>query len=287
MQIKFGFLKRFRSKEKIYLPDKRIEDRKMAEKRHDIDSGIFQGRYVSFNLGRFTDEFIYGRFQIFEEIKNDLKKLKTNSKVLDLGSGTGHLSQFIRDLGHEVIGLDPSKEMLKYARKNFPEIKFINGISAELPFEADSFDYVVSIEVLRYLNEEDVDKTYEEIYRVLKPNGFFNVTHVNKFATDLYYFYYHLVKFSNYAQGKNYHNCYFTTPQREEIKLKKLNFRRIITKGRMFATIRIFYKFGKIFKFSKLLGKSYSHLVEIINKSQEFKNRYKKFAGHLIIKGYK
>ena len=45
----------------------------MAEKSFDIDSGIFQIRYVSFNLGRFTDEFIYGRFQIFEEIKNDLK----------------------------------------------------------------------------------------------------------------------------------------------------------------------------------------------------------------------
>ena len=101
---------------------RQLEDRKLAEKRHDIDSGIFQGRYVNYKLGRFTDEFIYGRYQIFEEVKGDLRKLKPNSRVLDLGCGTGHLSKFIKDLGHEVIGLDPSKKMLNFAKNNFPEI---------------------------------------------------------------------------------------------------------------------------------------------------------------------
>ena len=91
---------------------KQLEDREMARKRHDEDSGIFQGRYVKFELGRFTDPFIYGRYQIFEEVKKDLDRLNSCSKVLDLGCGTGHLCKFIKDRGHEVKGLDPSKEML-------------------------------------------------------------------------------------------------------------------------------------------------------------------------------
>ena len=106
-----------------------LEDRKLAKKRHDLDSGIFQGRYVNFKLGRLTDEFIYGRYQIFEEVKKDLERLNPNSKVLDLGCGTGHLSQYIKDMGFEVIGLDPSLKMLEFAKNNFLDISFIEGIS--------------------------------------------------------------------------------------------------------------------------------------------------------------
>ena len=43
----------------------------------------------------------------------------------------------------------------------------------------------------------------------------------------------------------------------------------------MFASIRIFYKFEKIFGLVGFLGRLYAHLVELINKSQEFKWFYK------------
>ena len=276
-----SFSKNKKIQEDKYSKIRQLEDRKLAEKRHDIDSGIFQGRYVNYKLGRLTDEFIYGRYQIFEEVKGDLKKLKPNSRVLDLGCGTGHLSKFIKDLGHEVVGLDPSNKMLNFAKNNFPEIEFIDGISAELPFQDNTFDYVVSIEVLRYLNKEDVMQTYKEIYRVLKPKGFFNATHVNKWAIDFYYFYYHIVKICYLIIGKNYHNCYFTLPNKEEINLKKLGFKRIKSKGRMFAPIRIAYKLGPI------LGRVITLFIEKVNKNQKFKGFSKKFSGHLIIRGDK
>ena len=38
-----------------------LDDRKLAKNRHDLESGIFQGRYVNYKLDRFTDEFIYGK----------------------------------------------------------------------------------------------------------------------------------------------------------------------------------------------------------------------------------
>ncbi len=269
------------NKDKKNQNDLTLQDRHMAEKRHDIDSGIFQGRYVNFKLGRLTDEFIYGRYQIFEEVKKDLKNLKPNSKILDLGCGTGHLSKFISDLGHEVIGIDPSKKMLSLAMKNFPEISFIDAISVKLPFEDNTFDYVVSIEVLRYLHKQDVLNSYKEIFRVLKPSGFFNVTHVNRWATDFYYIYYFLIKFSKTLKGINYHNCYFTNANREIINIKKIGFKRVFASGRMFATIRISYKFGLKF------GRFYCLLLEIINKRQYFSGFYKNFAGHLVLRGYK
>ncbi len=258
-----------------------FEDREMARKRHDDDSGIFQGRYVKFELGRFTDPFIYGRYQIFEEVKKDLDRLNSGSKVLDLGSGTGHLCKFIRDKGFEVKGLDPSKEMLSYARNNFPDIGFCEGVSAQLPFEDGEFDYVVSIEVLRYLNPKDVAKTYSEIFRVLKPSGFFNVTHVNRWATDFYVIYYTVIRFFITLSGKKYHNCYFTTASEEEDLIRKSGFLKTKSLGRMFASIRIGYKFG-IF-----IGRLYALVLEVVNKKQVFKGRLKNFSGHLIIRGFK
>ena len=101
-------------------------------------------------------------------------------------------------------------------QKNFYDISFIEGISAKLPFEDNFFDYIVSIEVLRYLNPKDVEKTYEEILRVLKPSGFFNATHVNKYALDFYYFFYHLKKLVIEFKGQKYHNCYFTNSNKEK-----------------------------------------------------------------------
>ena len=258
-----------------------LQDRKLAKNRHDLDSGIFQGRYINFKLGRFTDEFIYGRYQIFEEVKKDLKRLKPNSKVLDLGCGTGHLSQYIKDLGFEVIGLDPSLKMLEFAKKNFSDISFIEGISAKLPFEDNLFDYVVSIEVLRYLNSKDVVKTYKEILRVTKPTGFFNVTHVNKYAFDIYYIFYHIKKFIIEFRGQKYHNCYFTNAKKERKIIKNIGFKEVKSIGRMDATIRIAYKFGSSF------GRFYSRLKEIFNKKQIYKGPLKNNSGHLIIRGFK
>ncbi len=261
--------------------EKTIQDRQMAERRHDIDSGIFQGRYVNFKLGRLTDEFIYGRYQIFEEVKKDLKNLNPNSKILDLGCGTGHLSKFISELGFEVVGIDPSKKMLDLAKGNFPDISFVDAISVKLPFEDNSFDYVVSIEVLRYLHKQDVMNTYKEIFRVLKPTGFFNLTHVNKWATDFYYCYYYLIKLLQTIRGFKYHNCYFTSPYKEISNVKKIGFQNAIASGRMFASIRIAYKFG--YKF----GRIYTRFLELLNKNQAFVGFYKNFAGHLILRGYK
>ena len=244
-------------------------------------SGIFQGRYINFNLGKYTDAFIYGRYKLFDEVKKDLEKLPRGSKVLDLGCGTGHLCQFIKERGYTIVGLDPSEGMLGFARQNFPDITFIEGISASLPFEDNTFDYVVSIEVLRYLNPKDVKETYKEIYRVLKPHGFFHATHVNKWAADWYQLFYFLVKFLKTMRGEKYHNCYFTSASNEKRLILNAGFKKAESIGVMFASIRIGFKLGKFF------GRTYTKILELISITQHFTGAYASFAGHLIIRGYK
>lgn len=260
-----------------------IEDRQKAIKRHDIDSGIFQGRYVNFEQGKYTDPFIYGRYMLFEEVMEDLQKLPAGAKILDLGCGTGHLSEMIKKKGFEVYGVEPSLEMLKHARENFPDIKFEEGISVKIPFADNYFDYVVCIEVLRYLNPDDVKKTYTEVNRVLKPGGCFHVTHVNFWANDCYFIFYKLDKWFKSMRGqKFYHYGYFTTPRREEQTALAAGCSKVTSVGRLWGPVRIYYKFGKA------IGRGLTKFIELFGVKQKYNSwPLKGLAGHLIIRAYK
>jgi len=261
----------------------REQARKQAVVRHDIDSSIFQGRYLTFEKGRFTNEFIYGRYQIFEEVTEDLQQLPAGCSILDLGCGTGHFSDYMQKKGFNVTGIDPSEGMLDFARKNFPTVNFQKGYSTSLPFPDNSFDYLLCIEVLRYLHPDDVALSYKEIFRVLKPGGNFLVTHVNTFATEGYYLFYHFDRFiNNTLRGKDYHTGYFTDSAREERIVKATGFTKVKITGRMFASVRIGYKFGKF------AGSTWAKILELVNKNQRFtKGLSRELAGHLIVRGTK
>ncbi|WP_430334763.1 class I SAM-dependent methyltransferase [Rhodococcus sp. ACT016] len=47
--------------------------------------------------------------------------------VLDVGCGTGHVAADLSERGLDVLGIDPSVEMLGIARRNYPLIRFVHG----------------------------------------------------------------------------------------------------------------------------------------------------------------
>jgi demethylmenaquinone methyltransferase / 2-methoxy-6-polyprenyl-1,4-benzoquinol methylase len=84
-------------------------------------------------------------------------------RVLDLGGGTGAAN---RDLGdRHVVAIDPAPEML--ARNEGADR--VVGVGEALPFADGSFDAVFSAYVFR--NLDSVDRTLEEIARVLRTGG--------------------------------------------------------------------------------------------------------------------
>lgn len=90
-------------------------------------------------------------------------------KILDAGCGTGEIvGQLIRH-GHEVWGLDISEAMIRYAKENCAVGRFQHGDIEHLPFRDNTFDVVVCLGVLEYLNTSE--NALREIIRVLKPGG--------------------------------------------------------------------------------------------------------------------
>lgn len=95
-------------------------------------------------------------------------------RVLEVGCGTGcDLLQFARH-GARAVGVDITPEHLRLARERVGRLAEVREADAtSLPFSDGSFDYVYSHGVIHHI--ENPRKAVEEILRVLKPGGRFNV----------------------------------------------------------------------------------------------------------------
>lgn len=94
--------------------------------------------------------------------------------MLEIGFGSGLNLPFYRaDAVVEVVGLEPSAEMLGLARRAasdapFP-VELLSGAAEDIPFEGASFDTVVTTYTL--CSVEDPLRALSEMRRVLKSNG--------------------------------------------------------------------------------------------------------------------
>ncbi len=99
----------------------------------------------------------------------------SGEKVLDLGCGSGRHSELFIENGFEVYGCDISTTsilMTKNRLKQFNlEKRFVATHSWNLPYEDNSFDYVVGWHSIYYNTFTHLEKTLDEIYRILRKNG--------------------------------------------------------------------------------------------------------------------
>jgi ubiquinone/menaquinone biosynthesis C-methylase UbiE len=98
--------------------------------------------------------------------------LTRQSKVLEIGAGTGLFTKVIASTGAEVIASDIAGNALKLLKRNLDGYSNIDTLEIDmesLPFEDSSLDAVVSAGSLSY---GDNLKVLGEIYRVLKVGGY-------------------------------------------------------------------------------------------------------------------
>ncbi|WP_410788936.1 class I SAM-dependent methyltransferase [Kribbella sp. C-35] len=88
-------------------------------------------------------------------------------QVLDLGAGTGKLAAVAAELGHDVIAVDPSQEMLEVCRRR-PGIDTMVGAAESIPLAHASVDAVIVGQAFHWF---DHARALPEIARVLRPNG--------------------------------------------------------------------------------------------------------------------
>lgn len=129
-----------------------------------------------------SDEFIWGGDALTEVHSFVLPILEMwleswpNAKILDLGCGSGALSNALRKATNRVVGIDSSTTGIQIAQKSFPSVEFkCQSVEDSLPegMRGD-FDVVIAIEVIEHLLRPRV--LLQRAREALKPGGVFIVS---------------------------------------------------------------------------------------------------------------
>ncbi len=114
------------------------------------------------------------------KIKNKQKPLE-NVKILDIGCGGGLLSEPMKRLGAEVVGIDASDKNIQvaklHAKKNKLDIKYFCASPENFEIEK-KFDVILNMEIIEHV--DDVDFFLKSCSNLLKKNGVMFVATLNK-----------------------------------------------------------------------------------------------------------
>ena len=104
----------------------------------------------------------------------------TDSKILDLGCGTGlELGEyFALNPSAAVTGIDLAKGMLAALGAKFPgkRLRLICGSYFDEPFGEEAYDAAVSVESLHHFTKKEKIPLYAKLAKALKPGGYFILT---------------------------------------------------------------------------------------------------------------
>ena len=110
-------------------------------------------------------------------LENLLDRLPPESRVLDLGCGSGvPATRRIVDRGHSVLGVDVSREQLARAGKNVPEAEFVLSSALEFDLPPQSLDAVVAFYVIEHMPRQAHETLLASIHRWLREGGWLLLT---------------------------------------------------------------------------------------------------------------
>lgn len=134
---------------------------------------------------KFAEDFdskvnMYDTLKRVDVFYNDLLKNEdlTNKKILDAGCGTGWFSAEACRRGANVTSMDLGEGLLRQVAKKCDSKRVVGSI-LEMPFDDNTFDYVVSSEVIEHT--PNPPQAIKEIYRVLRPGGIVILSTPNQF----------------------------------------------------------------------------------------------------------
>ena len=114
------------------------------------------------------------------KLKNKKKPLN-KIKILDIGCGGGLLSEPMRRLGAEVVGIDASQKNINvakiHAKKNNLDIKYYCNSPENFEIKT-KFDVILNMEIIEHV--EDVNHFLKSSSNLLKKNGIMFIATLNK-----------------------------------------------------------------------------------------------------------
>ena len=108
----------------------------------------------------------------------------SDKKVYDLGCGIGRHTVFFASHGFQVCASDISIEAVKKTKEWLKKENLIaevqQGLMTNINQPDGTFDLVISLNVIYHALRDDIIKAIEEVFRILKPGGYFHGTFLTK-----------------------------------------------------------------------------------------------------------
>ena len=107
-----------------------------------------------------------------EKVKDVIIKLAKrfgNSRLLDIGCGTGFIISLAKDVFSHIDGVDVTQAMMDKVDLSNGNITLHRSAAEKVPFEDETFDMVSAYSFIHHV--EDYNPVLSEVFRVLKPGG--------------------------------------------------------------------------------------------------------------------
>ena len=131
-------------------------------------------------------------YLVFNNLKDDYEvgyimnsaSPSSQSKILDIGCGTGHHVASLGSKGLDVLGIDISPSIIKKAKENFPDYNFNVGDALDgNTFEPDSFTHILCMYFTIYYFK-DKTQFFNNCFKWLMPGGYLIVHLVDRELFD-------------------------------------------------------------------------------------------------------
>jgi SAM-dependent methyltransferase len=104
-------------------------------------------------------------------IQKFVQFLPQPAKILDLGCGSGRDSKIFSEMGHEVIGIDFSSNLLEFAKEHAPAAHFVCMDIEHLSFPSQSFDGIWAVCSLVHIPKSNFLHVLKTLHTLLKTGG--------------------------------------------------------------------------------------------------------------------
>jgi SAM-dependent methyltransferase len=89
-------------------------------------------------------------------------------RILDVGAGTGKLTEALLGRGAEVVAVEPDRQMLAVLAGRLPRVWAVTGAAERIPLRDGSVDAIVVGQAFHWFQRPEADR---ELARVLRPGG--------------------------------------------------------------------------------------------------------------------
>lgn len=131
----------------------------------------FEQEYVHKVYQKIASDFSRSRRKVWDKVSDFLNSLPQTGNFIEVGAGNGNNLHYLLKIRPKMIitAVEPCPNLAQFINK---QITTVLADNLKLPFQNNSFDFVLSVAVIHHFSTlERRKQAINELFRILKPSG--------------------------------------------------------------------------------------------------------------------